>query len=311
MKFISSLNLKKSLKDKISKVKKAAKSAKTFKINKAEKEKDTDEEVTLGTKIKVIAAVLVVGLATYVAYWVQEPTENMKLDLFNSPDGTIEESIDTEDAELVEEVATFAASDDEAFPTLAEVSLIDFTFTPANITVEAGTTVVWTNMDSVAHTVTSDIFSSGSMEAGESYNFSFEEEGVYEYTCSFHPQMIGKVIVTASEEPVVKASVSEDIAEEYFSSLDDTDSSISPDLLAVDGTFAAVEEDIPSPGIITFDADELLADDAALHEAARVADASIQETDELATTGPEDFIYAGIFITILYFNRRKIVSALR
>jgi hypothetical protein len=125
--------------------------------------------------------------------------------------------------------------------------------------------------------------------------------------------MIGKVIVTASEEAAVEASVSEDIAEEYFSSLDDSDTIISPDLLSVDGTFAALEleEDIPSPGIITFDADDLLADDAALHEAARVVDASIQETDELATTGPEDFIYAGIFLTILYFNRRKIVSALR
>lgn len=80
-----------------------------------------------------------------------------------------------------------------------EVSLKGFAFDPKEITVKVGTTVVWTNNDSVEHNVTSDtgVFSSGSMAAGDTFKFTFDTAGTYPYSCSIHvPNMVGTVIVT-------------------------------------------------------------------------------------------------------------------
>jgi plastocyanin len=61
---------------------------------------------------------------------------------------------------------------------------------------------VWTNNDGFAHTVTAgtrdnpaDLFDSGNVEAGETFEFTFDEPGTYEYFCSLHPGMDGTVTV--------------------------------------------------------------------------------------------------------------------
>src|SRR4030095_11989873 len=76
------------------------------------------------------------------------------------------------------------------------VSIKDSAFSPASITVKKGTTVTWTNEDSVAHTVTPDQESaafqgSGSLSAGESFNQTFNAVGTYTYHCTPHPHMTG------------------------------------------------------------------------------------------------------------------------
>jgi plastocyanin len=79
-------------------------------------------------------------------------------------------------------------------------------YAPDNITVVIGinNTVVWTNNDVVAHTVTSTnttggnpIFNSGNLPVGQSYNYTFTSPGYYPYTCSYHPWMTGSVRVLA------------------------------------------------------------------------------------------------------------------
>ena len=78
-----------------------------------------------------------------------------------------------------------------------------FTFSPATITVKAGTTVTWKNVTSVAHTVTSDdggkSFDSGTSNpvAAQTgtFSFTFKTPGTFTYHCSFHPFMKGTVIV--------------------------------------------------------------------------------------------------------------------
>lgn len=75
-----------------------------------------------------------------------------------------------------------------------------FTFSPANITVKAGTTVTWTNQDSVTHTVTADTASSdapdsGDLASGKSYSFTFQKAGTYMYHCAIHPNMVAMVTV--------------------------------------------------------------------------------------------------------------------
>ena len=70
-------------------------------------------------------------------------------------------------------------------------------FSPNPLTVSAGTTVTWTNSDSTEHTTTSDngTFSSGAINGGKSFSFTFQNKGTFTYHCSFHPNMVGTVTV--------------------------------------------------------------------------------------------------------------------
>ncbi|MDE1769575.1 MAG: cupredoxin domain-containing protein [Thaumarchaeota archaeon] len=76
-------------------------------------------------------------------------------------------------------------------------------FDPAEISVKAGTTVVWTNADSVSHTVTSGdpnagpsgTFDSNLIKPGNTFNHVFSSVGTTPYFCTVHPWMTGKVTV--------------------------------------------------------------------------------------------------------------------
>ena len=63
--------------------------------------------------------------------------------------------------------------------------------------VAVGTTVTWTNLDPVIHTVTAvdDSFDSGFMREGDTWSHTFEEPGEFEYLCTPHPWMRAKVVV--------------------------------------------------------------------------------------------------------------------
>lgn len=80
------------------------------------------------------------------------------------------------------------------------VSITNFSFSPANITVKKGATVVWTNKDSAAHTVTEMDDQSGpdstNLANGKSYSFTYNTVGTFKYHCSIHPDMTGTVTVT-------------------------------------------------------------------------------------------------------------------
>lgn len=71
-------------------------------------------------------------------------------------------------------------------------------FSPATMTVAKGTTVTWTNQDSLPHTVTGDNGgpSSGQLSQGQTYPFTFDTAGTFDYHCANHSDMLGKVIVT-------------------------------------------------------------------------------------------------------------------
>ncbi len=77
------------------------------------------------------------------------------------------------------------------------VSIVSFAFDPASVTIDAGTTVTWTNNDTVPHTVTATdgSFNSGNLNPGESFSFTFDEAGTFDYICNYHPNMTGTVIV--------------------------------------------------------------------------------------------------------------------
>ena len=80
------------------------------------------------------------------------------------------------------------------------VAISGFAFSPASLTVKAGTTVTWTNKDSDAHTVTSQgtggPLGSAALSTGQSYSFTFTKPGTYAYLCTIHPFMTATVTVT-------------------------------------------------------------------------------------------------------------------
>ena len=83
----------------------------------------------------------------------------------------------------------------------AKVTIGNFTFGPAALTVKPGTTVTWLNGDDISHTVVADdkkTFRSKVLDSGDSFSFTFTAPGTYAYFCSIHPHMTGKVIVKAS-----------------------------------------------------------------------------------------------------------------
>jgi len=70
-------------------------------------------------------------------------------------------------------------------------------YSSPTLTVPAGTTVTWLNRDEDVHTVvsTTQAFRSPGLETDEAYSYKFTKPGVYEYFCTLHPLMTGKVIV--------------------------------------------------------------------------------------------------------------------
>ena len=71
-------------------------------------------------------------------------------------------------------------------------------YAPNPVTITSGTTVTWTNNDSIAHTSTSDtagVFNSGTIAAGGSFSFTFQTKGTVTYHCTIHPGMVGTVVV--------------------------------------------------------------------------------------------------------------------
>ncbi|HET6924634.1 MAG TPA: cupredoxin family copper-binding protein, partial [Candidatus Saccharimonadales bacterium] len=82
-----------------------------------------------------------------------------------------------------------------------QVTIENMAFTPANISISSGSTVTWTNKDSVTHTVTETDGQNGpslTVEPGKSVVFTFDKPGIYRYHCTIHPSMTGTVTVTAA-----------------------------------------------------------------------------------------------------------------
>jgi LPXTG-motif cell wall-anchored protein len=81
------------------------------------------------------------------------------------------------------------------------VTIADFDFTPAQITIDQGDTVTWRNDGPSAHSATASdgSFDTGIFPAGGSRSQTFNEAGTFSYICTPHPNMRGTVVVRASQ----------------------------------------------------------------------------------------------------------------
>ncbi len=80
------------------------------------------------------------------------------------------------------------------------VTISDFQFTPATITIHVGDTVTWTNHGPSAHTATANngSFNTGVLQKGHSASHTFTTAGTFTYICQIHPFMHGTVVVLAN-----------------------------------------------------------------------------------------------------------------
>ena len=75
------------------------------------------------------------------------------------------------------------------------MSIQSFAFSPGTVTILKGDTVIWTNNDTTAHTVTFADGGSSNLNHGDIYTKTFVDTGTFDYHCSIHPSMTGKVVV--------------------------------------------------------------------------------------------------------------------
>jgi plastocyanin len=81
------------------------------------------------------------------------------------------------------------------------ISIDNFTFSPAKLTVKAGTTVTWTNKDDIPHGIAwsnNALTRSKAMDTDDSVSFTFTTPGAYQYFCYIHPHMVGTIVVEAA-----------------------------------------------------------------------------------------------------------------
>ena len=87
------------------------------------------------------------------------------------------------------------------------VDIVNLAYNPAELTVQVGDTVTWTNNDGLAHTATSDpgapaAFDSSTIAPGGTFQFTFDVVGTYAYHCAIHASMHGTVVVEAAAASV-------------------------------------------------------------------------------------------------------------
>jgi plastocyanin len=82
-------------------------------------------------------------------------------------------------------------------PETHTVTMEAVAFQPADLTVNVGDKVVWTNQDPFPHTVTSKAvaFDSKAIAAGKAWTYRATKKGDFPYVCTLHPTMSGTIHV--------------------------------------------------------------------------------------------------------------------
>jgi plastocyanin len=81
----------------------------------------------------------------------------------------------------------------------SQVTIDNFSFAPAILQVKVGTTVTWTNHDDIPHSILCPVLNvhSHALDTDESFSYTFDKAGTYDYMCGIHPHMHGQVVVSA------------------------------------------------------------------------------------------------------------------
>src|SRR3989338_2746437 len=145
--------------------------------------------------IVVVAVLVVIGIIAGIALTAKGGNENNN--------GTGIQVVDSGSQQAGsagsgEETSSGNSGAEETNPQTYTTEISNFAFSPSEIRIKAGDTIVWTNKDSARHTVSSDSGSelgSSLLGQGETYSYTFSTPGIFNYHCAPHPYMKGKIIV--------------------------------------------------------------------------------------------------------------------
>ena len=98
---------------------------------------------------------------------------------------------------LVASAALVAPAVKASDPVTTTVAIRDFVFAPAVVKIKLGEAIVWVNSDEEPHTVVAKdkSFRSSTLDTSQKFVQTFSAAGEFEYFCSFHPHMTGRIVV--------------------------------------------------------------------------------------------------------------------
>jgi plastocyanin len=88
-----------------------------------------------------------------------------------------------------------AAAAGGAAKSAVTVDVKNFAFNPGTATVKVGGKVTWKFEDSTGHTVNAGGKTSPTLSNGKTYSYTFKKAGTYNYICTIHQYMTGKIVV--------------------------------------------------------------------------------------------------------------------
>jgi amicyanin len=130
--------------------------------------------------IVVVAMIIVLG----VVYFLLKPGAGQKTEL-NSP------NVPTTGAPTSQPSNDAAKANPEVF----NITIQNFSFNPPELNIKKGDAVTWTNQDTVSHRILGSSFQSDALSKGQSFSLTFNSTGSFDYICSIHPFMKGKIVV--------------------------------------------------------------------------------------------------------------------
>jgi plastocyanin len=103
-----------------------------------------------------------------------------------------------------------------AFAATQAVTMAQYAFAPAALTVHVGDTITWTNQDQAPHDVTTTggpvALHSPTLSTGQSWTYTFTQAGAYSYICSIHPDMKALITVLAAAPTTTRAAPTTTVA---------------------------------------------------------------------------------------------------
>ena len=150
---------------------------------------------------KMITLLPILGILTFIGN-----NDEINAEMKNLTNSTIIDNINGTDISKVNATESNLPILDEIYISIpigaANPSSNEF-YSPDDINVKNGSMITWKNNDNTIHTVTSGspvlgftgVFDSGIMAPLQTFSYKFEKNGDYDYFCTLHPFMIGKVVV--------------------------------------------------------------------------------------------------------------------
>lgn len=135
---------------------------------------------------KIIAYIVVIIVVAFGLFFVLRPSQNQTMQM---PTNQNQESATNQPTATAPSGATSTTA------VVVSVSIHNFAFQPQSITIHQGDTVVWTNNDSVGHQIVGGPINGPVISNGQTYSFTFNTTGTFDYHCAIHPSMTGTIVV--------------------------------------------------------------------------------------------------------------------